>query len=40
MKSFGVAHMNNDADRYFEASAWSERHIEQGYVVEYKEELQ
>ncbi len=30
----------HDADRYFEASAWSERYIEQGYVVEYKEEVQ
>ena len=30
----------HDADRYFEASKWTERHIEQGYVVEYKEEVQ
>ena len=30
----------HDADRYFEASKWAERHIEQGYVVEYKEEVQ
>jgi len=30
----------HDADRYFEASEWTERHIQQGYVVEYKEEVQ
>ena len=29
----------HDADRYFEAPAWSGWHIEQGYVVEYKEEV-
>ena len=30
----------HDADRYFEASEWAECHIQQGYVVEYKEEVQ
>jgi hypothetical protein len=30
----------HEADRYFEASEWTERHIQQGYVVEYKEEVQ
>ena len=29
----------HDADRYFEAPAWSGWHIEQGHVVEYKEEV-
>ena len=29
-----------DSDRWSEASLWAERHIEQGYIVEYKEEAQ
>ena len=39
-EEFWLGPYEHDADRYFEASAWSERHIEQGYVVEYKEEVQ
>lgn len=30
----------HDSDRWSEASLWAERYIEQGYIVEYKEEVQ
>ena len=39
-EEFWLCPYEHDADRYFEAPAWSERYIEQGYVVEHKEEVQ
>jgi len=39
-EEFWRAPYEQDADRYFEASMWAERHIKQGYVIKYKEEVQ